>query len=90
MNAKQREYFRRKLTSWREELMRESQSTIQNLQQDTEPASDIADRASIETMVPFNRACSCIWLMATYICSLRTLLLKVGANRALGMVSPAS
>ena len=49
MNAKQREYFRRKLTSWREELMRESQSTIQNLQQDTEPASDLGDRASIET-----------------------------------------
>ena len=49
MNAKQREYFRRKLTSWREELMRESQSTIQNLQQVSEPASDIADRASIET-----------------------------------------
>ena len=49
MNAKQREYFRRKLTNWRGELMRELQSTIQNLQQDTEPASDIADRASMET-----------------------------------------
>lgn len=49
MNAKQREYFRRKLMTWRDELMRESQSTIQNLQQVNEPASDIADRASIET-----------------------------------------
>jgi len=49
MNAKQREYFRRKLASWRDELMRESQSTIENLQQVNEPASDIADRASIET-----------------------------------------
>ena len=49
MNAKQREYFRRKLVNWRDELERESQSTIQNLQQVVEPASDIADRASIET-----------------------------------------
>lgn len=48
MNTKQREYFRRKLMQWRGELMRELQSTIVNLQQDSEPASDIADRASIE------------------------------------------
>ncbi len=49
MNARQREYFRRKLLDWREELRRESNSTIQHLQEDTAPASDIADRASVET-----------------------------------------
>lgn len=49
MNAKQREYFRRKLLHWREELLHDSSATIQALQQETAPASDIADRASVET-----------------------------------------
>lgn len=30
MNEKQREYFRRKLNSWKEEILRESRETIQN------------------------------------------------------------
>lgn len=49
MCSMQREYFRRKLLDWREELLRDSSSTLQNLQEETSPASDIADRASVET-----------------------------------------
>ncbi len=49
MNAKQREYFRRKLLSWRDDLLREPSATIQYLQENTAPESDIADRASVET-----------------------------------------
>ena len=34
MNERQKEYFRRKLMAWREEIIRESRSTISALQQD--------------------------------------------------------
>ena len=49
MNAKQREYFRQRLLRWRRELLRESNQTLQNLQEDSLQAPDIADRASAET-----------------------------------------
>src|ERR1700722_12047893 len=48
MNEKQREYFRRKLNSWKEEILKESRETIQNLQAETIPHADLADRASTE------------------------------------------
>jgi DnaK suppressor protein len=48
MSERQREYFRRKLTSWKEEILRESRGTIQNLQAETTPFADLADRASTE------------------------------------------
>lgn len=48
MNARQREYFRRKLLSWREELLRESSETIKNLQEESLAEPDMADRASLE------------------------------------------
>src|ERR1700752_5437115 len=48
MNERQREYFRRKLNSWKEEILRESRETIQNLQAETTPFADLADRASTE------------------------------------------
>ncbi len=48
MSEQQREYFRRKLTSWKEEILRESRETIQNLQTETTPFADLADRASTE------------------------------------------
>ena len=48
MNAKQREYFRNRLLSWREELLQESSATLENLQEDQTPAADLADRATIE------------------------------------------
>ncbi len=49
MNAKQKAYFRRKLLSWRQELVRESNQTLQHLQEATLAESDIADRASAES-----------------------------------------
>lgn len=49
MNAKQREYFRRRLLRWREELLQESSQTLQNLQEASLQSPDIADRASAET-----------------------------------------
>lgn len=49
MNARQREYFRRKLVDWREELVRETSQTLQHLQQDSLQEPDLADRASAES-----------------------------------------
>ena len=49
MNARQLEYFRRKLLGWREEVLRESNQTLHNLKQGSLPEADIADRASTET-----------------------------------------
>ena len=48
MNEKQREYFRRKLNGMKDEILRESRETIQNLQAETVPHADLADRASTE------------------------------------------
>ena len=48
MNERQREYFRRKLNTWKEDILRESRETIQNLQAETVPHADLADRASTE------------------------------------------
>lgn len=49
MNSRQLEYFRKKLLAWRADLLRESDMTLQHLQQDSPQEPDIADRASIET-----------------------------------------
>ncbi len=50
MNPVMKEYFRQKLISWREELLQESETTIQNTLQTTElQKPDLADRASAET-----------------------------------------
>ena len=49
MNARQLEYFRQKLLDWREDLLRESNMTLQHLQQESLQEPDIADRASMET-----------------------------------------
>lgn len=43
------EYFRRKLIQWQEELSRESQETINNLQAEVRDIGDEAERASRET-----------------------------------------
>jgi DnaK suppressor protein len=48
MNGRQREYFRRKLLRWRDEIVRESVSTLEHLKEDNVPAPDIADRAMLE------------------------------------------
>ncbi|MBR9825815.1 MAG: RNA polymerase-binding protein DksA [Alphaproteobacteria bacterium] len=49
MNERQQEYFRRKLNAWKDEILRESKSTISNLQEDMGALPDLADRASTET-----------------------------------------
>ena len=49
MNERQREYFRKKLQAWKEEILEESRSTIATLQQETVTEADLADRATSET-----------------------------------------
>ena len=49
MNARQRDYFRKKLLEWREDILRESRETLQNLQDENNVLPDLADRASTET-----------------------------------------
>ena len=49
MNERQLEYFRRKLMGWKGELMGDSKSTIEGLQEGARNIPDIADRASEET-----------------------------------------
>ena len=49
MSEKQREYFRRKLMVWKDEIISESRETLSNLQNENENHPDVADRASSET-----------------------------------------
>jgi DnaK suppressor protein len=49
MNDRQRDYFRRKLLHWKDEILRESRETLAALQSENENHPDIADRASSET-----------------------------------------
>ena len=48
MNAKMKEYFRQKLASWKQDLLKESSQTLNNLQNENEAKPDITDRASEE------------------------------------------
>ncbi len=49
MNERQKEYFRRKLEEWKQDILREARETIKELQLDTTNHPDIADRATSET-----------------------------------------
>jgi DnaK suppressor protein len=49
MNPLQLEYFRQKLTLWREELLAESRETLNHLKEENWNEPDLNDRASIET-----------------------------------------
>lgn len=49
MNARQKEYFRRKLVNWKNEILQENKETLKHLQSDTSQHPDIADRASDES-----------------------------------------
>jgi DnaK suppressor protein len=49
MNKRQREYFRAKLLAWKDEILRESRETLNQLQVDNQNLPDLADRASSET-----------------------------------------
>jgi DnaK suppressor protein len=49
MNEVQREYFRRRLLQWKDEILQESRETLQHLQEEEVHHPDVADRASSET-----------------------------------------
>ena len=49
MNDRQLEYFRRKLHTWKQELMDQSAETLGNLTESGRNVPDLADRASEET-----------------------------------------
>ncbi|ODN69338.1 RNA polymerase-binding protein DksA [Methylobrevis pamukkalensis] len=49
MNERQREYFRRKLLDWKDDIIKESKETLQHLQDESSNLPDMADRASSET-----------------------------------------
>ena len=49
MNERQLEYFKQKLMSWKDEILRESRETVTHLQKETENHPDLADRATSET-----------------------------------------
>jgi DnaK suppressor protein len=49
MNDRQQEYFRQKLLSWKEDILREARETLQHLHDESQNHPDIADRASSET-----------------------------------------
>jgi DnaK suppressor protein len=48
MSARQREYFHRKLLSWKNEILKELKETLLHLQEENQNHSDLADRASSE------------------------------------------
>ena len=49
MSPRQREYFRRKLENWKDDILRESRETLENLQEESQNHPDMADRASSES-----------------------------------------
>jgi DnaK suppressor protein len=49
MNQNQREYFRRKLISWRDEIVRGSNETLRQLKEEESRVADMSDWASFET-----------------------------------------
>ena len=49
MNERQKEYFRRKLLAWKEDILEESRETLVALQSENENHQALADRASSET-----------------------------------------
>jgi len=49
MNERQRAYFRQKLMTWKEEIIRQTRETLEGLLEDTAQHADLADRATSET-----------------------------------------
>lgn len=49
MSDRQLDYFRRKLCDWKSEILRASQGTLDQLQEDSFQLPDLTDRASSET-----------------------------------------
>jgi DnaK suppressor protein len=49
MNERQLNYFRKKLMSWRDEILQGAKETVNVMQKETENLADIIDRASSES-----------------------------------------
>ena len=49
MSERQRDYFRKKLMTWKHDIIRESAETLNTLQAEIDAHPDVADRASSET-----------------------------------------
>ncbi len=49
MNERQRLYFRQKLLTWRDEIIRQTKETLEGLHEDSVQHADLADRATSET-----------------------------------------
>jgi RNA polymerase-binding transcription factor len=49
MNERQRDYFRMRLLTWREDILKEAKETLLHLQEENQNHPDLADRASSET-----------------------------------------
>ena len=49
MCVRQKEFFRRKLVTWKDSILNESRETLVNMQEETLSIPDLADRASAET-----------------------------------------
>jgi DnaK suppressor protein len=49
MNERQRDYFRARLVTWKDEILREAKETLLHLQEENQNHPDLADRASSET-----------------------------------------
>lgn len=49
MNERQRDYFRERLLTWRDDILKEAKETLQHLQDENQNHPDLADRASSET-----------------------------------------
>jgi len=49
MSDRQRDYFRARLLTWKEEILREAKDTLLHLQEENQNHPDLADRASSET-----------------------------------------
>ncbi len=49
MGKRQQEYFRRKLTDWKDHILEGNRDTIEGMQEGTRNIPDVADRASEET-----------------------------------------
>jgi len=49
MNERQVAYFKNKLLSWKDDILRESKGTVTNLKAETENHPDLVDRASSES-----------------------------------------
>ncbi len=49
MNERQREYFRARLLTWKEDILKEAKETLLHLQEENQNHPDLADRASSET-----------------------------------------